>query len=269
MGLASQPRLNRVLDVRDMTAVALPPNGLVLSSRLADVLDAGPGDVVTMEVLEGRRPVRDVVVVDTIKEFMGISAYMEIDALRALVREGGTLSGVFFTVDAAALDTLYRQLKTTPAVAGVTLKGAAIESFQETFAQNLYIIIFFNVLFASIIAGGVVYNAARISLSERTRDLASLRVIGFTRGEISSILLGELALLTLVAAPLGMVLGYGFCALISQVFSTELYEFPLVVTPRTYAFATLAIMCAAALSGLVVRRQLDHLDLVEVLKTRE
>jgi putative ABC transport system permease protein len=269
MGLAARTELSRVLDVRDLSQITLPPDGLVVSSRLADILDVQTGDSITVEVLEGERPVRETHVARIIKEFMGISAYMEIDGLRRLMREGGTLSGSYFTVDDNQLDTLYGMLKATPAVAGVTLKGAALQSFQDTLAQHMYILIFFNVLFASIIAGGVVYNAARISLSERSRELASLRVIGFTRAEISSILLGELAVLTLAAVPAGLVIGYGFSALIASFASTELYELPVVVSPRTYAFATLAIFVAAALSGLAVRRKLDHLNLVEVLKMRE
>jgi putative ABC transport system permease protein len=129
--------------------------------------------------------------------------------------------------------------------------------------------IFFNLMFSSVIAGGVVYNAARVSLSERSRELASLRVLGFTRGEISFILLGELASVTLMAIPVGMVAGYVFAGLLVAAFNTELYRFPLVVTPRTFAFAASAVLVAATLSGLAVRRQLDHLDLVGVLKTRE
>ncbi len=129
--------------------------------------------------------------------------------------------------------------------------------------------IFFNLLFAGIIAFGVVYNAARVSLSERSRELASLRVLGFTRGEISLILLGELASVTLMAIPVGMLLGYVFAGLLVAAFKTELYRFPLVVSSRTFAYAACAVLVAAAVSGLAVRRQLDHLDLVAVLKTRE
>ena len=131
---------------------------------------------------------------------------MEIGALRRLMREGGSLSGGFITVDTAQMNTLYRVLKATPAVGSVTLKGAALQSFKDTFAENIHIIVFFNVLFASIIAFGVVYNAARVSLSERSHELASLRVMGFTRAEISSILLGELAIVTLIAVPIGLAL---------------------------------------------------------------
>ena len=268
-GLPSQARLNRVLDVASVTPVTLPPDGLVLSLTLADVLGVGRGDTVTIEVLEGRRPVRRAIVSDVVDQYLGTSVYMEIGALHRLMREGGSLSGGFVTVDAARIDALYRVLKATPAVGSVTLKGAALQSFKDTFAQNIAIIVLFNVLFASIIAFGVVYNAARISLSERRHELASLRVMGFTRAEISSILLGELAIVTLIALPIGLVLGYALGALVASAFSTELYHLPLVVTPRTYALSALTIVGAGILSGLAVRRKLDRLNLVEVLKTRQ
>ena len=129
--------------------------------------------------------------------------------------------------------------------------------------------IFFNVLFASIIAFGVVYNAARVSLAERSRELASLRVMGFRRSEISAILLGELGLLTFLALPLGMVLGYGMSGMLVKAFETELYTIPFTSSPRTYALCALTVVVSAAVSGLIVRRKLDHLDLLEVLKSKE
>jgi putative ABC transport system permease protein len=194
---------------------------------------------------------------------------MDIDALRRLVREGDTLSGAFLQVDERRVTALYDRLKQTPAVAGVSLKRAAIESFQKTLQETFYVMIFFNLLFSGVIAFGVVYNAARVSLSERSRELASLRVLGFTRGEISFILLGELAVVTLLAIPVGLALGYGFAALMVAAFNNELYRFPLVVSARTFAYASTVVVVAATLSGLAVRRRLDHLDLVAVLKTRE
>jgi putative ABC transport system permease protein len=267
-GLRSAPELNRVVDVHS-GPVRLPGDGLVLSLKLAEVLGVGAGELVTVEVLDGRRPVRLVHVVAIVEEYMGTSAYMQIDALRRLIREGHSLSGVFLKVDGAAVDRLYDRLKATPAVAGVALKGTAIESFEKTLAETFYVMIFFNLLFSGVIAGGVVYNAARVSLSERTRELASLRVLGFTRGEISFILLGELAAVTLLAIPVGLLLGYVFAGLLVAAFNTELYRFPLVITARTYAYGASAVLVAATLSGLAVRRRLDHLDLVAVLKTRE
>jgi len=204
-----------------------------------------------------------------VEEYMGTAAYMNIDALRRLVREGNTLSGAFLKVDTAREDELYERLKEIPAVAGVSLKGTAIESFEKTLQDTFYVMIFFNLLFSGVIAFGVVYNAARVSLSERSRELASLRVLGFTRGEISLILLGELATVTMLAIPLGLLFGYIFAGALVAAFNTELYRFPLVVSTRTFAFAAMAVTVAAALSGLAVRRRLDHLDLVAVLKTRE
>ena len=267
-GLVGEPYLNRVVDA-DHGPVGLPPGGIVLTRKLAEILDARLGSTVTVEVLEGRRPIRQTVVTAVVEEYMGTAAYMEVGALRRLMREGGNLSGAFLQVDASTIDSLYRRLKVMPRVAGVSIKDAAIVSFKETLAETMWIMTLFNLMFASVIAFGVVYNAARISLSERSRDLASLRVLGFTRGEISSILLGELALLTVIAIPIGLVLGYLFAAWLVAVFDTELYRFPLVIRTRTYAYAGTAVAVAAALSGLAVRRHLDRLDLVAVLKTRE
>ena len=267
-GLPARPSLHRVVD-RSLRPIELPPDGLVLSAKLGELLAVGPGDTVYMEVLEGARPVRPVVVNRLVEEYMGMSAYMEIDALRRVMREGGTLSGTSMAVDRLELEQLYARLKETPAVAGVALKWTAIENFDETLRRNFNVMIFFNILFSSIIAFGVVYNAASISLSERSWELASLRVLGFTRAEISAILLGELGVVTLIAIPVGLLLGYGLAALTVTAFDTELYRFPLVVTARTFALAALVILVAATLSGLSVRRKLDQLDLVAVLKTRE
>ena len=268
MGLVPVPELNRVVDVHN-GPIRLPDEGLVLSLKLAEVLDAQVGDRLTIEVLVGQRPVRLTPVTAIVEEYMGTAAYMNIEALRRLVREGDTLSGAFLKIDSGYEDLLYDRLKATPAVAGVSLKGTAIESFEKTLEETFYVMIFFNLLFSGVIAFGVVYNAARVSLSERSRELASLRVLGFTRGEISFILLGELATVTALAIPIGLLLGYTFAGLLVAAFNTELYRFPLVVSTRTFAYAATAVIVAATLSGLAVRRRLDHLDLVAVLKTRE
>ena len=268
-GLIERADLNRIID-SNLEQVSLPLDGLVLSTKLAEILEVSQGETLTMEVLEGSRPVRQVVVAEIVEEFMGTSAYMEIGALRRMMREGRVLSGAFLEVDSASLDILYSRLKATPAVLGVALKDAAIQSFRDTVEQNMGIIIFFNQIFSSIIAFGVIYNAARISLSERSWELASLRVMGFTRGEISYILLGEFAILTAVAVPLGLIIGYGLAGLtVATVGDTELYRIPLVVGPQTFATAAAGVILAAVVSSLVVRRQLDRLDLVAVLKTRE
>ena len=267
-GVPESPRLRRVVD-RDGRAVATPASGLVLSQRLAEVLEVEPGDTVTLEILEGQRLVRAVPVTGTVDDTLGISAYMNIDVLHRLLRESRTISGAALLIDEAAEPELSRRLKLTPAIAGTAFKRIVLQSFRDTIAQNMSFMIFMNVLFAGIISFGVVYNAARVSLSERSRELASLRVLGFTRAEISLILLGELTVLTLAALPVGALIGYGLAAAIVGSLDSEVYRFPLVVSPQAVAWAFLTIVAAALFSGLVVRRQLDRLNLVAVLKTRE
>jgi len=267
-GFPDNPQLNNLTDDQQRP-ISLPEDGLMLNTKLAELLGAGVGDLVTVEVLEGERPVRQVPVTGLATELLGTTAYMNINALNRILREGHSISGVYLTADERWHADLYSRLKQTPRVAGVTIKEAAVRSFQDIIVQNMLQMQMFNVIFACIIAFGVVYNTARIALSERGRELASLRVLGFTRGEISYILLGELALLALGAIPFGLLLGYGLARLTVSFLDTELYRIPLIIDPSTYGFAITIVVVAAFLSGLVVRRKLDHLDLVAVLKTRE
>jgi len=260
--------LSRVLDM-DGKVIPMPPSGIVLSKALGDILGARPGELVTLEVLEGTRPVHEVRVAAWVDDLMGLNAYMDGDALHRMMGEAPLLSGAYLTVDEAQVDAVYRRLKHTPRVAGVGLKDSAIESFNETMGEMVAMIRFVNVLFAAVITFGVVYNAARISLSERSRELATLRVIGFTRGEISYILLGELGLITVLAVPLGLLVGYGLAAGLVALYTTDAWRMPLVVSSSTYAFAALTVIVATVVSAWAVRRKLHRLDLVEVLKTRE
>jgi putative ABC transport system permease protein len=267
-GLPPAPTLNRVVD-QDGHAQPIPVSGLLISQVLAEALDVRPGDPIVVEVLEGRRPTRTLVVASVVRDNMGLQAYMPIDEMYRMMGEGGTISGAYLQVDEAAVPALHARLKQIPAVAGVGLTEAMRRSFRETMAENMALQIGINVIFAGIIAFGVVYNAARISLSERSRELASLRVLGFTRREISLILLGELTLLTVVSLPLGSLIGYGLSRVILESFTSEVFRIPLVVQVNTVAWGWLVVLAAAALSGLIVRRRLDQLDLVAVLKTRE
>lgn len=267
-GLEKDARLRKLLN-RDLTEEKLPDDGVVLTLQLAKMLGVEVGDTLDIEVLEGARPRRSVAVVGTVDELVGVFAYMRIDALNHLMREGHALSGAYLSIDSDRTDDIYRRLKNTPGVAGITIRKASREAFESTIADNMLIMTGSLVIFAAIIAFGVVYNTARISLSERARELASLRVLGFTRGEISTILLGELAALTLVSLPVGFLLGYLMAHGTSAAYDSELYRIPVVISNATYGFAAAIVLASAAISGLLVRRRLDHLDLVAVLKTRE
>ena len=267
-GLPTAPHLTRVID-RRRGPIELPPEGLVLSQMLGDVLRVAAGDMVFVEVLEGRRPEVEVPVVALVDDSLGLQAYMHLEALRRMLREADTVSSVALMMDPAERDRFYAAVKTMPAIAGVAMRDVALQNFRDTMAEHMDLSIFINAIFAAIIACGVVYNSARVSLSERSRELASLRVLGFTRAEISLVLLGEIAILTTLALPAGTAIGYVLGELIMAGFTNEVYRLAFVVRPATIAWAWLAVIAATVLSGLLVRRRLDRLDLVAVLKTPE
>jgi putative ABC transport system permease protein len=268
LGLQDSAELRRVV-AKDLQPEALPPEGLLLTSELAEILGVIPGQTLIVEVLEGSRPVREIPVTSTVDELVGLAAYMDVRALNRLMNEGETSSGAFLMVDSPAIPKLYAQLKQTPAVGAVSVPETARASFDETIAKTINVSTAILIAFAVIIAFGMVYNGARIALSERGHELASLRVLGFTRAEIGVMLLGEQAILTLIAIPLGFAMGYGLAGLLTVAVDTELIRFPLLISPRTYVLAFLVIAGAAVLSGLLVKWRLRNLDLVAVLKTRE
>jgi putative ABC transport system permease protein len=267
-GLLADSHLNRVIDA-SMEVVRMPPDGLVMSAKLAELLGVARGDLVTVEVLEQTRPVRQIPLVRVVDDYMGANAYMRIDALNRLMHEGETISGAYISFDSDQTDRLYQAIKDTPVIAGATLKGAAMQNFQDTLAESFLMIRSVTVMFAAVIAFGVVYNSARISLSERSRELATLRVIGFRRNEIAAILFGELTLVTLLAIPLGLALGWWMVAAMAGVYDTEMFRMPTVVSVQTLAMSALTVIVSSILSALVVRRRLQRLDLIAVLKTRE
>jgi putative ABC transport system permease protein len=269
LGLEPGAALRRVLDER-LAPCPLPADGLVLTAFLGrEILGLREGDRVTVEVLEGERRVREVPVVRLVEEYLGVSGYMTLPALNRLLGEGHAISGAHLTVDPGAEAAVFRALDARPGVAGSIARRSALKNFQSTMAEQMLTFALFNTILASSIALGVVYNAARIALAERGRELASLRVLGLTRGEISWILLGELGLVTLLAIPLGWLVGLGLCAYMSTTWQIDLFRMPFAVEPRTFAFAATVVLLAAGGSSLLVRRKLDHLDLVAVLKTRE
>lgn len=258
-----------ILVDRRLQRVNLPPDGILVSSKLTEILRVKPGDALTVKVLEGAKPTRTVPVMGTINETIGLSAYMDIRALNRLMREGETISGALLAVDGDRLAQLYTQLKRTPGVARVALRSVTIQRFQQTITESISIATTTLLIFAAVIAGGVVYNAARIALSERSRELATLRIIGFSRVQIAVVLLGEQAVLTIAAIPIGLIIGWGLAGIIAVGSSSELYRFPVYITRATYALAAIGVAIAALISSLFVRHQLDRLDLIAVLKTRE
>ncbi|MFD2367298.1 FtsX-like permease family protein [Pseudoduganella sp. GCM10020061] len=260
--------LQRLLD-SELRAVRLPQRGLLLTDYLATMLGVRPGERLVVELLEGRRAVREVVVAGVVKEYFGVAAYMELQALNALMLEGPLISGAYLAVDRTALPGLYTRLARMPRVASIAQREQEIRNFNRMMEQTMLYFSSIATAFAVTIAFGVIYNSARIALAERSHELASLRVLGFTRAEIAYILLGELGLLTLAALPVGLLLGRAMCYYIAHTMQNDLYRVPVVLEARTYAFSIAVVLVSAILSGLALRRRMDRLDLLAVLKKAE
>jgi putative ABC transport system permease protein len=267
-GLPKNSRLNRLLDIQGRR-IDLPEEGLIMSDKLAEVLGAKLGEEVQVSVLEAQRPQLNVAIRGLMQDFTGVSAYMDLDALRRLMREGPSINGAYLSVDTAHWSEFMQKVKQTPRIAVTIVKKDQLEAFRSTTGESIGIIRRLYLLLAIIVAFGVVYNSARIALSERSRDLATLRVVGFTQREVSGVLLGELTLLVLAALPLGLIFGRALATLIISAISTETVRLPLVISGRTFSVAVLVVLVAAGACFWVVSRMLSKLDMVGVLKARE
>lgn len=267
-GVDADATLHRLVDWR-LRRVGLPPDGVVLGRKLAEILGLAVGDTVVVEVLEGARPTRQVPVAAVVDEYLGLGAWMDRSALARLLREDRLVTGAWLRIDPAYAEQLYARLKQIPAVAGAEVKATVRKVVQDSLDRAFEMFSRVIVGFAAVIVAGTIYNSARIALAERGNELASLRVLGFRQREVVTILLGEQALLVAAAVPLGLAIGYGLAAALVPVFDREMFRLPLVITKLTYAWATLAAIVAALLSGAIVARRIRGLDLIAVLKTRE
>ncbi|MGP1356776.1 ABC transporter permease [Roseicyclus sp.] len=260
--------LSRVIGA-DGRPITPPPGGLLLSTRLAEQLELAVGDSVEVEFMTGRRETHEMVVTGLVEQFLGLGAYADIEFLDAQFRRSPRMSVANVLVDETALPALHAALQETPALSGLILMNENRRSFEETISQNVVVV---NMIYAGIailITVGVAYNGARIQLSERARELASLRILGFSRAEVSSVLVGETMLLAVLAQPLGWLMGAWIATALSNSFSSDLYAIPLVLEPAIFARASLIVLAASFVSVMLVRRRIDRMDLVAVMKTRE
>lgn len=267
-GASSGASLNRLLD-EDWRPIRIPPHGLVLTQTLAERLDARRGSRIRVEVLEGRRPVLDLPVVDIVRSYYGTAAYIDRNELGRLLQEGPLVSGAYLKVDPAREAELFRAVKQRPMIAGIAFRAAVLRNFEKQVKENILAMRFYNLLLSVIIVFGVVYNNARLSFSERARELATMRVLGYRRSEVSYILLGELIVLTLLSLPAGVAIGAAFAFYIASAFSSDIYTIPFAVSHATVGLALATVLVASVASAMLVRRRIDRLDLIRVLKSRE
>lgn len=260
--------LNPVFDI-ERGRIDVPQGGLVLSRKLAELLHVSAGDTVGVELLEGRQGRLSLPVAQVFETYLGTPAYMDMEALNRISGDGRVVRGLHILVDAPSRTRLLAKLKDIPDVAAVLFRQAAIDTFYKTMGETIFIFVGFFVAFSMTLSVGVTYNSIRIALSERARELATLRVLGFSRWEISYILLGEVGILTWIAIPFGAAVGYSLAWYMTSAFETELYRVPLVLRDATYGKAALIALAATLVCAALARRRLDRLDLIAVLKTRE
>jgi putative ABC transport system permease protein len=254
---------------RHGAARPLPADGLMLSRQLADKLGVAAGDNVRVEMLGGRRTEALMPVTAIVDEYIGARAYAAQPTLARLTRDGVTAGTALLRIDPAARDSILAQLKAMPMVLGVAEKAAAVAKFERMIDDNLLTMIVFFVGFAGAITVGVVYNSARIILSERAHELATLRVLGYFRSEVGLVLVGELALLVAAAVPFACVIGNLLARLMVALFSSDLFRLPFAPARASYGWSVLVVLAAAMLTALVVARRVQQLDMVRVLKARE
>ena len=267
-GVPEQARLSQIVGARQ-SVMAPPATGIALARALAQKLGAEPGDEIRLEQTRGRRIATNVRVTAIVEPMIGSSAYMEITALSRLMREPGRVSGAHLRMDTGRYEAFDREIKEIPGIAGVSFVGQAEASMRREFEQGVGVMNLIYAAFAAIMAGGVAFSAARITLAEQERDLATLRVLGFTRLEVSYILVGELMALALIAIPAGLGLGTLLSVWLMQLFQTDMYAFPFVFNPAGYAFAIAFTLACVATAAMVVRASIDKLDMIAVLKARD
>lgn len=269
--LQGRPRnaeLSQIVDT-DLRSVTLPEGGLAISSWLGGILEAKVGDEVEIDLLEGARRTVIAPVAALVEDYFGIKAMMDEPTLARLMREAPAVNSVYVKLDTASLWAFFDAVKRTPLASALSLRSASLVTFRETVALLINTMSSIYTALAAVIAFGVVYNSARVALSERARELASLRVLGFTQREVLVILLLELGLLTLVAQPPGWLFGYGLAWIMKTNLAGELMRVRLIVEPMTYLLSSAIVIGAAMASVLVVRKRVNQLDLVSVLKTRD
>ena len=250
-------------------AIAVPPGGVAISSTLADVLGIARGDAFFIDILEGRRPTASVHVTAIFETYMDTPVYMHLDTLSRIMRERRLMNLFHLRVDPTQRPQFLAALKETPRLSAVNFRKAGMQMFRETIEKNIMVFIGFYTIFSCSLAFGVIYNTLRIALAERSRELATLRVLGFSRAEISYILLGESGILTVAALPVGIVCGILLSGYIAEQFSTELFRVPLMIKDATAGIAAIGMLLTVGICAIIVRRRLDRLNLIEVLKTRE
>ncbi len=268
-GLAPDSQLRRLLDT-EARPVPIEGRGVILSDKLARDLGVSAGSTVTIRPLKGRTEKEyEVTVRQVVQEYLGITAYMELDELSRLLGGGFAMNVALLRADPDAIPAIARAMTDTPAVASADIAEENYENIADTIAENIAVTSTLLVIFAGVIAFSIIYNSTVVSLLERERELASLRVLGFTKQEVGAIVYQENFLLGGVGVLLGLPFGAWSARTLLALLDTDMYRMPYHAETASFMLSAGLIAAFVALANLAVRRRIHRLDMVEVLKSRE
>jgi putative ABC transport system permease protein len=267
-GWPENPTMRRRLDVH-LSPIALPEQGILLSRFFREEWGLRPGESVELEVLEGDARTFHVPVAGFTDDLVGLSASMRIEELWRLMSESPDYNLVTLLVDPRRSSEVYVALKEMPLAVAVHLKSALYRGFEESMGGIMDVMSAVLMSFSLVIALGIIFNSVQSSFSERSWELASLRILGFTRGSVYWMLMSEIILQVLSSLLPGCLLGHAVMKGVMMAVQTEQFMFPLVILPSSYALGVLSVLTALAVSGLIVRRSMGRLSLTQALKARE
>lgn len=268
IGLPAQPQLRQLVNPQQQI-LSVPAYGLLLNINLARKLNVKPGDSIYIQKLEGDQKIQAVPVQGIVNDYIGLLAYASIDFVNQLLHEDRHIRMANVLLDKTQLPAFYEAIKNIPRIATVAVRSQLIRIFEQTYQVHILVFTYILTAYALFIAVGVIYNSIRIALEERTTELATLRVLGFSLNEVFKVFLGELILQLLCAIPLGFLVGHGLAAWVIHLLRNDFFTVPLVVAPSTYLIATATILAAAVFSALVIRRKINQFNLVDTLKVMD
>jgi len=263
--LTDQPYLRKILN-RSLESERIPKQGLLMSETLAKILGAKVGDTIEVQVLEEKQPTLQLQIVRITKQWIGMGAYIHTDYLHNLLDQQPRMTSAALLIDANYETDIYNRLKSVPMIIGLNITTVLMQIFTDIMAENMLMMMTTYIIFASIISFGVIYNTARIALSERWRELASLRVLGLSRREVAYLLFGELSLMTLLSIPVGIAIGVLLSYGMAESMESELFRIPFYIESSTYGYSILVLLVSTLVSFYLVWKQVDSIDLVSAQK---
>lgn len=259
------PKNTELHSFQDMEghSVELSENGIFLTTELAKLLHVEAGDTLTIRNFMPGRDDVELKVSGIIRQYLGINAYMDIGTMQRLLTEKDMVTGAGVISD----DDVKGKLETVDMVSFVQSMEDLENQFLE-YTDMMKLAIQFYMLFGGILGFAIIYNSSIISISERRLEFAALRIMGYSKNEIFSIISRENLLVTILAVILGIPLGLFFINGIIESFSSELVTFPRIIEVSIFIKATLGILFFVVIAQMATHHKIGKLQFIEALKNR-